>query len=219
MDAFKSFAFLKRIPLLGFLGVFILLIFSGLGIAFQVPMKIIVIGWTAFLAMSVAAAIGIRVGDHHPKGLVWSYGLASGAMVTSAAIFLIPPAINHHPTAGSIGIAGGLITGFSGLTIGDRLTHYNLPLDRTIAELTAHAITTGTIIGIIYISLPVLGPLLGLAVISHKAPAGYVAARRLQQANISTGIIGLPASVVGIFAIGTNLLPLTISPLLSAGIF
>ncbi|MFB6253397.1 MAG: ZIP family metal transporter, partial [Halobacteriaceae archaeon] len=135
MDPFESFAFLNRIPLLGILGIFILFIFSGLGIAFQVPVKIIGIGWTAFLAMSGAAVIGIRVGDHHPKGLVWSYGLASGAMVTSAAIFLIPPAIKHHPTAGSVGIAGGLITGFSGHTIGHRLTHYNLPLDRTIAEL------------------------------------------------------------------------------------
>ena len=43
--------------------------------------------------------------------MVWGFGLAAGAMITSAAVFLVPGAIGHHPQYGGFGIALGLLVG------------------------------------------------------------------------------------------------------------
>ena len=48
--------------------------------------KVVGIAWVAFAAMAGAAPLGARsAGDERALTLVWGYGLASGAMVTSAA--------------------------------------------------------------------------------------------------------------------------------------
>ena len=160
--------------------------------------KLVGISWIAFLAMATAVPLGARTGDRSAGGLVWGYGLAAGAMVTSAAVFLIPQAIGQHPRWGGFGIAFGLLAGFASHTIGHRLAHLDLPMDRTVAELTAHAFSAGIIIGIIYGNMPDLGALLGLAIVSHKGPAGYAAARRLVDAGRDPSILLLPATGVGI---------------------
>jgi len=164
--------------------------------------KLVGIGWVAFLGMTGAAALGATTGSDHPRGLVWGYGLASGAMITSAAVFLVPQAIAHHPDAGGYGIAAGLLAGFAGHTVGHRLVHHDLPFERTALELTAHAVTAGLIIGVVYETMPSLGPLLGLAIVSHKGPAGYAAARRLRRRGQAVGAILLPASALGVAALG-----------------
>ena len=166
--------------------------------------KLAGISWIAFLAMAVAVPLGARTGDRSAGGLVWGYGLAAGAMVTSAAVFLVPQAIAQHPRWGGFGIAFGLLAGFASHTIGHRLAHIDLPIDRTVAELTAHAVSAGAIIGIVYGNMPELGVLLGLAIVSHKGPAGYAAARRLADAGRNPSVLLVPATGVGIAGIASS---------------
>jgi len=170
--------------------------------------KLVGISWIAFLAMAAAIPLGARAGERGAGGLVWGYGLAAGAMVTSAAVFLVPQAIGQHPRWGGFGIAFGLLAGFGSHTVGHRLAHMDLPMDRTVAELTAHALSAGVIIGIVYGNMPELGALLGLAIVSHKGPAGYAAARRLVTAGQRPSVLLVPATGVGIAGIASSLIAL-----------
>ncbi|WP_092695107.1 ZIP family metal transporter [Halorientalis regularis] len=164
--------------------------------------KLVAISWTAFAAMAVGVPLGARaVRSSHPLEPVWGYGLASGAMVTSAALFLVPQALGQHGRLGSLGIAAGFLGGYVGHTIGHRFTHLDLPVDHTATELTVHALSAGAIIGAIYTAMPSLTSILGIALISHKAPAGYAAARRLADRGRSVFPLLLPAAAVGLVAL------------------
>ncbi|AKU08546.1 MULTISPECIES: ZIP family metal transporter [Haloferax] len=162
--------------------------------------NLLIVSWAAFGAMALAAPFGARSRAEHAEGLVWGYGLASGAMVTSAAVFLVPQALGHHPQFGGFGIAFGILVGFAAHTVGHRFAHMDLPIDRTVAELSAHAVSAGAIIGIVYGNIDV-GVGLGLAIVSHKGPAGYAAARRLSGRGESVAPLLLPAAGLGIAAI------------------
>lgn len=167
--------------------------------------KLVGIAWVAFVTMAVGAALESRTRQRHPLGVVWTYGLASGAMVTSSAVFLVPSAVGHAPSWGGFGIAAGVLTGFGAHAVGHRLSHRRLPLDRTAAQLSAHSLSAGAIIGLVYTSMPSLGPLLGLSIVSHKGPAGYAAARRFTRGNRPLATILLPATGVGIAALFVSL--------------
>ena len=157
--------------------------------------------------MAVAVPLGARAAaGQHPQKLVWGYGLSSGAMITSAALFLVPEAVEHDPMLGGLGIAVGVITGFIIHTTTHQLTHTNLPLDHTTTELTAHALADGSIIGLIYAAMPELGMLLGLAIVSHKGPAGYAAGHRLKREGTPVSRLLLPASAVGLAGLLAGLL-------------
>src|SRR6056297_299317 len=127
--------------------------------------KLLGISWAAFAPMAGAAALGGRTRGESPTVLVWGYGLASGAMITSAAVFLLPSAIGHHAQFGGFGVALGVLVGFGSHSIGHRLAHLDMPLDRTVAELSAHALAAGVVIGVVYGNMPDLGLLLGLAIV------------------------------------------------------
>ncbi|WP_345784738.1 ZIP family metal transporter [Halobellus ordinarius] len=201
---------MTRISRVGVVATLTLVVLSALALRVGTASagKLVGISWVAFLAMALAAPFGARSDDDSAGTLVWGYGLAAGAMVTSAAVFLVPQAIGQHPQWGGFGIAFGLLAGFASHSIGHRLSHLDLPMDRTVAELTAHAFSAGAIIGIIYGNMPALGPLLGLAIVSHKGPAGYAAARRLANAGRDPSVLLLPATGVGIGAIVTSLIAL-----------
>jgi ZIP family zinc transporter len=186
----------------GATGLIALVLLSVAAIADGVNWKLVAVSWTAFAAMAVGAPLGARaVRSSHPLEPVWGYGLASGAMVTSAALFLIPQALGQHGRLGSLGIAVGFLGGYAGHTVGHRFTHLELPVDRTTAELTVHALSAGAIIGAIYTAMPSLTSVLGVALVSHKAPAGYAAARRLAERGQSVVTLLLPAAAVGIVAL------------------
>ena len=179
--------------------------------------KVLGISWVAFLAMVGGALLGAGSGTvKRASGLVWSFGLSSGAMITSAAVFLLPEAIGHDVAIGGFGVALGVIAGFAVHTIGHQLTHRELPFDPAVVELTAHAIADGIIIGIVYAAMPELGLLLGLAIVSHKAPAGYAAARRLAHKKTGISVILLPAAAVGVAALAAGLLNLPQVPSVNA---
>ncbi|WP_440007495.1 ZIP family metal transporter [Halomicrococcus sp. SG-WS-1] len=182
--------------------------------------KVVTIGWVAFAAMAGAAVLGGRRSDATDVDrLVWAFGLASGAMITSAAVFLVPDAIGHHPRYGGFGIALGVLTGFGAHTIGHRATHMDFPMDHAAVELTAHSLAAGAIIGLVYGNMPDLGLLLGLAIVSHKGPAGYVAAHRLRRSGKPVSVLLLPASGVGVAAVLSALFELPTSPAVNGLVF
>lgn len=222
MSINESTDFMKsdRLPWLGIAGTGAFVVLSGVGAAAGL-WTVLVIGWVAFVSMAGAAAVGARAeaDETHAGRLVWGYGLASGAMVTSAAVFLIPEAIEYDPQLGGFGIAAGLLVGFGGHTIGHRFAHLDLPVETTTAQLTAHSLADGLIIGTAYTVVPDLGLLLGLGIVSHKGPAGYAAARRLRRRGLSVSVIALPAAGVGCAAVLAGLLRLPGSPAFSAVVF
>jgi ZIP family zinc transporter len=171
--------------------------------------KLLGISWVAFAAMAGAIPLGVRAAaDRRPYRLVWGFGLASGAMLTSAALFLLPQAFGLGDRLGGLGVAIGILAGFAAHTVGHQLTHANSTFDHAVLELSAHALAAGVIIGAIYAALPELGPLLGVAIVSHKGPAGYAAARRLASEGRSAAILLVPAAGVGLTALPVALLGL-----------
>jgi ZIP family zinc transporter len=140
-------------------------------------------------------------------------------MVTSAAVFLLPQALGLDPRIGGFGVAAGLLTGYGAHTIGHRLTHLDTPFDDTAAQISAHALSAGLIIGLVYAAMPGLGLLLGLAIVSHKGPAGYAAARRLRRAGKPVSVLLLPAAGVGLTALPAAFLNPPSTPVVNAAIF
>lgn len=207
---------IDRPSLVGIGSVLVLVVLSVIGVAAGFR-TIVVVSWVGFVAMSVAIIPGAQTAVNADR-LVWGYGLASGAMVTSAAIFLVPEAIGYSPSIGGFGIAAGLLVGFGAHTIGHRLSHFD-GFDTTTVQLTAHSLADGVIVGFVYAAVPDLGLLLGLGVISHKGPAGYAAARRLSQAEKPASILLLPAASVGLAALPVALMNPPESPAVNAAIF
>jgi ZIP family zinc transporter len=227
VDINKRFKFIKYVSGISRVGIaatlaLVVLTAWAIRVAIDRPAvwKLLVIVWTAFFAMALATPLGARSADaESPASLVWGYGLASGAMVTSAAVFLVPGAIvESHVRAGGFGIAAGILTGYAAHVVGHRIGHRET-FDHTAVALTAHAVSAGTIIGVVYGNLPELGPLLGLAIVSHKGPAGYAAARRLASAGKPVSVLLVPASGVGVAALPASLVALPTGPAANAVVF
>lgn len=209
----------RRTIAVGFASLGVFLALTGITVFFAPAPKLVGIAWVAFVTMAVGATLGARTRQRHPLGVVWTYGLASGAMVTSSAVFLVPSAIGHDPSWGGFGIAAGVLTGFGAHAVGHRLSHRRLPLDRTAAELSAHSLSAGAIIGLVYTSMPSLGLLLGLSIVSHKGPAGYAAARRFTRSDRPLTTILLPATGVGIASLFVSLFDPPTSAALRGAVF
>lgn len=181
--------------------------------------KLLVVGWVAFVAMAGAAVLGSRAARTRDAfGLVWGYGLAAGAMVTSAAVFLLPQAFGLGGQVGGFGVATGLLAGYASHTASHRLAHVD-GVNSAAVELTAHSLAAGLIIGIIYAALPDPGLLLGLAIVSHKGPAGYAAARRLRHEGQRISLLLLPAAGVALAAIPVAIIQPPLSANVSAAVF
>lgn len=196
----------------GWIGVGALIGASALAVAAAL-WKLLAIGGVAFVAMAGGAWLGTpsrtveAVGSAtQGRRLAWGYGLASGAMITSTGAFLIPSAINHHAAFGGFGIAAGILFGFLLHAAQHQLSHLHLPLDATTLELTAHSLAAGLVIGAVYATMPALSPALGLAIVSHKVPAGYAAARRLHRMGHATSVLLVPAAAVMATAVPVGLL-------------
>jgi ZIP family zinc transporter len=125
-------------------------------------------------------------------------------MITSTTLFLVPNAISHHAALGGLGIAIGIVGGFSIHTMHAGSGHA-AGAAPVAWELTLHALGAGLVIGAVYAAMPALGPMLGLAIVSHKAPAGYAAARRLRRHGQSVSTLLLPAAAVGLAALPVGL--------------
>ena len=206
--------------LVGFGGAGALGLLTVGGLAGGVAPKVLAISWVAFLAMAGAVPLGRRARRGARAGrLAWGYGLASGAMITSAAMFLVPEAIEHHAVFGGVGIAAGVVLGYSAHTVGHRLTHLESSFDSLSVRLSAHSLADGAVIGLVYAAVPALGPLLGLAIVSHKGPAGYASARSLAAEGRSVAPLLLPAAGVGIAAIPAALVDVPAVPWVTGLVF
>lgn len=179
--------------------------------------KLFIISWVAFVAMAGGAALGAHAVTTNADRLVWGYGVASGAMITSAALFLIPQAVGFSPKLAGIGTAIGVLVGFGSHTMGHRLSHHE-QFESVAVQLSAHSLAAGAIMGLVYSALPDLGLLLGLSIVSHKGPAGYAAARRLAREN-RVSVLLLPAAGVGIAALPVALLGFPASQPINAIVF
>ena len=71
----------------------------------------------------------------------------------------------------------------------------------------------------VYAAMPTLGPLLGLAIVSHKGPAGYAAAYRLAREERPVWPLLVPAAGVGLTAIPSALLAVPPAPVVNAAVF
>ncbi|WP_254829426.1 ZIP family metal transporter [Haloglomus salinum] len=181
--------------------------------------KLLIVGWVAFVAMAGAALLGNRAARTRDAfGLVWGYGLAAGAMVTSAAVFLLPQAFGLGGQIGGFGVAAGLLAGYASHTASHRLSHLD-GINSAAVELTAHSLAAGLIIGVIYAALPDPGLLLGLSIVSHKGPAGYAAARRLRHDGQRISLLLLPAAGVALAAIPVAAIQPPLSANVSAAVF
>ena len=168
--------------------------------------KLLGIVLAGFLAM--VGGVGLqRYGrlDTPPRRL-WAKGLASGAMLASAAAFLAPKAIGQHPQIGGFTIAAGYLLGYAGHELGHLFGHRELPINATVSELTLHAAAAGTIIGVVYGSLPSLTSLFGYAIVAHKLPAGFGGAAALDRDGLPLVTMALPAAAVGLTAIPAALI-------------
>ncbi len=207
----------NRYTQVGVLAVIVLCGLSVVGI-FSGPSKVVIIAWVALLAMALAAFVGTRGETATARRLVWGYGLASGAMIASASLFLVPDAIGFDPKIGGIGITLGVLLGYGAHTIGHRLSHIE-GLGTITVQLSAHSFAGGAIIGLIYGTLPDLGLLVGLSIISHKAPAGYAAARRLVRDGKTPTVLLLPSAAVGLAALPAAMITIQSTPVENALLF
>lgn len=208
--------FLKRV----ILGSLVLFVALSLITGYYHFWKPLAISWIAFASMLIAIPIGIQAASKKKiMHLISGYGLASGAMITSSAIFLVPTAIGHDPVYGGLGLALGIMGGFAIHTFNHNLTHHSWSLDSVVIELTLHALSAGVIIGTVYAAMPELSLLLGVAIVSHKAPAGYAAARRLTMRNGVPLLVVIPATALGLSALSVTMVPLPESSIFNALVF
>jgi ZIP family zinc transporter len=170
----------------------------------------------AFLAMAGGVAVSRYGSFSTPRRRLWAYGLSSGAMLASAAALLAPKAISHHATFGGFAIAFGYLLGFSGHEFGHLFSHRELPLNATISELTLHALLAGSIMGVLYASLPSLTPLFGYGVVAHKLPAGFGGAIALDRDDLPAVVMALPAAAVGLAAIPVSVVTPDLGPVVRA---
>jgi ZIP family zinc transporter len=200
------------------LGVLALLAFAGVlavGYAYDRTQLVGIVTF-AFLAMS--AGVGLqRYGRFTtPSRRLWASGLASGAMLASAAAFLAPKAIGQHPKYGGFAIAVGYLLGYAGHELGHLLTHHDLPVNAAVSELTLHATMAGAIMGVVYGTLPTLSPLFGYGIVAHKLPAGFGGAETLGRDGLPTVVMALPAAAVGLAAVPLSLATPALGPVVKA---
>ncbi len=169
-----------------------------------------------FLAMGAGVALSHYMNFDTDLRQVWAYGLASGAMLGSAGALIAPKAIAPHPTYGGFAIAFGYLIGYAAHELGHLVTHRELPLNAAAGELTIHALAAGSIMGVIYGSLPDLTALFGFGILAHKFPAGFTGSESVKRSGLPTLVMIIPASAVAIAAIPLSILTPPLSPVVKA---
>lgn len=199
----------SALTLLAFLGV----VWLGLSTGRTKLTGVVVFG---FFAMLGGVAISHFIDFDTALRQAWAYGLASGAMLASAGALLAPKAIGAHPTYGGFAIAFGYLIGYSAHELGHLVTHRNLPLNAAAGELSLHALAAGSIMGVVYGSLPNLSALFGFGILAHKFPAGFTGAESVKQSGLPTLVMVIPAAAVAIAAIPLSILTPPLSPIVKA---
>ncbi|MFB6175529.1 MAG: hypothetical protein ABEJ87_06200 [Candidatus Nanohalobium sp.] len=191
-----------------------------------VGVKVVAVAWTAFFAMTVGTALSF----YHlksTKSVIWAYGLSGGAALASVMFFILPKSLQMSKNFGITGVLTGFLSGLVLHAVTHEIEHGAGEALSDLLSITAHAAAAGLIIGRIYSDLPGVSIILGVSIVSHKLPAGYIISDKLEgsMAKVMQFIL-LPATVLGSMALLVfNLslkMPVNIQALFfgfSAGIF
>ena len=195
-----------------------LVAFAGAIVVGYTAGRTTLVGVVSFAFLAMVAGVGLqRYGRlTTPLRRLWATGLASGAMLASAAALLAPKAIGQHPKFGGFAIAAGYLLGYAGHELGHLVGHHELPINAAVSELTLHAVAAGSIMGVVYGSLPSLTPLFGYGVVAHKLPAGFGGAESLDRDGLPLLAMALPATAVGLAAVPLALATPALGPVVKA---
>lgn len=193
MNKFET-AGLISTALLGLLSVFTVLTSpSGL--------KVTVIGLTAFLAMILGTVLNLR-GLENTKSVIWAYGLSGGAALASILYFIVPKSMGLSTEFGVTGVLAGFLFGLVLHVITHEIEHEAGEALSDLISVTVHAVAAGSIIGQIYSDMPTISIILGISIVSHKLPAGYIISDKLNRSLKETFMfMALPASILGTLAL------------------
>lgn len=153
-------------------------------------------GLAMFGAVALVLGALASLGRVSKQAITLVDGAAGGAMLTAALVFVVPHALMAHTPRGAIGLALGLGIG--------ALLHRAArgAIDQmALTGLTLHTLTAGCALGALYSLVPALGVPAGLAILVHKAPAGYLLAHRLERAGRSRTLVAWPAIATGLGAL------------------
>jgi ZIP family zinc transporter len=137
-------------------------------------------------------------------------------MLASAAVLLALQAIGHHPKFGGFAIAAGYTLRYASHELGHLVGHRRLPVNAVVSELTLRAVAAGSIVGVVYGSLPSLIPLFGYGVIACKLPAGFGSPEALERDGLPVLTTALPATAVGLATVLVALVTPTLGPVVKA---
>lgn len=188
----------RWLPAAALIGVWLLVLALGAATARD---KLVVIGLMAGAAMVAGWWLAERVVPTGGRGIAVADGLAAGAMIASACIFLLPSALASDARNGGLGVTAGLLLGIAL----DWLMRAHEPEDaggdNALVAITLHAAAAGAAMGLAYTAVPSLSVLLGVVIVAHKLPAGYALARARQGLGRSRWPILAPSCAVGLIAI------------------
>lgn len=180
--------------------------------------KILFITIVSFLSIILATLVVLIV-DNESINVIPLYGFSSGLMIMSACLFLLPQSFSRSIKFGGIGLGLGIIIGYIIHTLGHLVTHKKVILESNTLSLTVHSILAGVIIGFIYNTQPEISLILGIAIVSHKGPAGYNMAQKLVKEKDSIKYVIYPAIGIGLGSIPTRMISYSLNPLLEAFLF
>lgn len=164
------------------------LILLGFGVLFSVlsilsytrgAYRILFISWFSLVSMGLPVFSTYDF-SQNPLQLVWAYGVSSGAMILSAVIFMFPELSGQ---LGLVGLGVGIVLGYGVHTISHNTSHWfeeMLSGKREIVSLTLHTVFAGFALGLIYSQSATVSVVLGIAIVSHKFPAGFSVVRRIE---------------------------------------
>ncbi|MFB6213168.1 MAG: ZIP family metal transporter [Candidatus Nanohaloarchaea archaeon] len=199
-------------------GALSMLLLIGLSAVSLEGPKVVAIAWIAFTATVLGGLFAGR-DNESVNAMVWSYGLSGGAALASILFFVLPQALDLSRMVGATGVLAGFLSGLALHTLSHELSHSRKGLN-TFWSVSIHSAAAGLVIGLIYQQMPTVSILLGIAIVSHKLPAGYMVADRLRKEgkNYWPALL-VPASGVGVMSLLSFNYPLALSEIIQALFF
>ncbi|WP_423822984.1 hypothetical protein V5738_03300 [Salinisphaera sp. SPP-AMP-43] len=155
-----------------------------------------IVGLSAFGAVAFCVGAIVSLLPHHARILAYFDAAAAGAMLSAALLLVAPHAVIDHAETGLLGLLVGLGAGALLHRTGARNDGLSI-----LTALSLHSLGAGIAVGALYTAMPTLSWAVGIAILGHKAPAGYVLTRRLQSVGQNRLFVVLPALGTGLGAL------------------
>lgn len=164
-------------------------------------LKVVTVAWTAFFAMIIGTFFSFRELKSR-KSVIWAYGISGGAAFASILYFVLPKSLEMSTQFGVTGVLIGFLSGLILHVVTHELEHEAGEALTDLVSVTAHASAAGFIIGQIYSDLPTISIVLGISIVSHKLPAGFIISDKFGKGlKQALKFIALPASILGSMAL------------------